>query len=40
MQMLDHATLQPTASYARLNVETLARALQANADPFFQKQGF
>ncbi len=33
-QMLDHASLQPTAIYARLNLTALARALQANADRF------
>jgi site-specific recombinase XerD len=33
-QMLDHASLQPTAIYARLNVDALAGALQANADRF------
>lgn len=33
-QMLDHTSLQPTAIYARLNVDALARALQANADRF------
>lgn len=36
-QMLDHASLQPTSIYARLNVATLARALQANADRFFKE---
>ncbi|KXK02779.1 site-specific integrase [Nitrospirales bacterium NOB] len=36
-QMLDHASLQPTAIYARLNVAPLARALQANADRFFRE---
>ena len=33
-QMLDHTSLQPTAIYARLNVDVLARALQANVDGF------
>lgn len=33
-QMLDHASLRPTAC---LNVSALARALQANADRFLQE---
>ncbi len=34
-KMLDHSSLQPTAIYARLDLETLEGALQRNADRFF-----
>lgn len=35
--MLDHASLQPTAIYARLNVEALAQALQRHADRLYRR---
>jgi site-specific recombinase XerC len=35
--MLDHTSLQPTAIYARLNVEALAGALQRHADRLYRR---
>lgn len=34
-KMLDHSSLQATAIYARLDLETLSRAMQRNADRMF-----
>lgn len=36
--VLDHASLQPTAIYARLNIEALAQALQRHADRIHEEQ--
>lgn len=35
--MLDHSSLQPTAIYARLNVDALAKALQRHADRIYRR---
>ncbi len=35
--VLNHSSLQPTATYARLNVDTVAKTLQSQADGWFIK---